>query len=81
MHLAMTAQVLTAEESLRLGLVTGVVEDQDLEKHVLALAQRLAAYPPTGMKNINALQHGAGIEPCGHAHARSGVRFRVLSVA
>jgi len=29
-----------------------VVEDTDLEKFVLALAQRLAAYPPTGMKNI-----------------------------
>ncbi len=52
MHLAMTAPMLSAEESLRIGLVTGVVEDQDLDKHVLALAERLAAYPPTGMKNI-----------------------------
>ena len=52
LHLAMTAQILTAEESLRIGLVTEVVEDTDLEKFVLALAQRLAAYPPTGMKNI-----------------------------
>ncbi len=52
MHLAMTASMLTADESLRIGLVTGVVEDQDLDKHVLALAERLASYPPTGMKNI-----------------------------
>jgi enoyl-CoA hydratase len=52
MHLAMTGQVLTAEEALRIGLVTDLVEDQELEHHVLALAQRLAAYPPTGMKNI-----------------------------
>jgi enoyl-CoA hydratase len=52
MHLAMTAPMLTAEESLRIGLVTAVVEDQDLDKHVLALAERLASYPPTGMKNI-----------------------------
>jgi enoyl-CoA hydratase len=52
LHLAMTGQMLTAEEALRIGLVTGVVEDHELESHVLAFAQRLAAYPPTGMKNI-----------------------------
>ena len=52
MHLAMTGQMLTAEECMRVGLVTGVVEDQELETHVLALAQRLAAHPPVGMKNI-----------------------------
>jgi enoyl-CoA hydratase len=52
LHLAMTAQILTAEESLAVGLVTHVVDDADLEKYVLALAQRLGAYPPTGMKNI-----------------------------
>jgi enoyl-CoA hydratase len=52
LHLAMTAQILTADESLAVGLVTHVVDDADLEKYVLALAQRLGAYPPTGMKNI-----------------------------
>lgn len=52
LHLAMTAQVLTAEEALRIGLVTAVVEDRDLDTHALALAQRLAAYRATGMKNI-----------------------------
>lgn len=52
MHLAMTAQILSAEESLRIGLVTQVVDDTELEAVALALGQRLGAYPPTGMKNI-----------------------------
>lgn len=52
MHLAMTGQILTAEESLRIGLVSEVVDDPALEQHVLSLAQRLASYPPTGMENI-----------------------------
>ncbi len=52
LHLAMAAQLLTAEEAFRIGLVTGVVADEALDQHVLELAQRMAAYPPTGMKNI-----------------------------
>ena len=52
MHLAMTGQILSAEESLRIGLVTEVIDDGALETRVLELAQRLATYPPTGMKNI-----------------------------
>jgi 2-(1,2-epoxy-1,2-dihydrophenyl)acetyl-CoA isomerase len=52
MHLAMTAQVLTAEESLRIGLITQLVEDSELESRALALGERLGAYPLTGMKNI-----------------------------
>lgn len=52
MQLAMTGQILSAADSLRIGLVTEVVDDEALETHVHTLAQRLAAYPPTGMKNI-----------------------------
>lgn len=52
MHLAMSAQILTAEESWRIGLVTEVVDDHELEQRALALAQRIGGYPPTGMKNI-----------------------------
>lgn len=52
MHLAMSAQILTAEESLRIGLVSAVVADEELEPYALALAQRIGGYPPTGMKNI-----------------------------
>jgi len=52
LHLAMSAQVLTGEEALRIGLITQLVEDAELEPKALALGQRLGAYPPTGMKNI-----------------------------
>jgi len=52
LYLAMTGQILSAEESLRIGLVTDVVDDAALDAHVQGLARRLAAYPPTGMKNI-----------------------------
>lgn len=52
LHLAMTAQVLTAEEALRIGLITELVEDAELEPKALALGERLGGYPPTGMKNI-----------------------------
>jgi enoyl-CoA hydratase len=52
MHLAMTAQMLTAEESLRIGLVTSVVGDEELDKEATVLAQRLAAYPSTAIKYI-----------------------------
>lgn len=52
LHLAMSAQILTAEESLRIGLVTAVVPDEELDSYVLKLAQRVGGYPPTGMKNI-----------------------------
>lgn len=52
MHLAMTAQILTAEESLRIGLISHLVDDAQLEPQALALAERLGAYPPTGMRNI-----------------------------
>lgn len=52
LHMAMTAEMLTAEEALRIGLVTGVSVDETLEPDTLALAQQMAAYPPVGMKNI-----------------------------
>jgi enoyl-CoA hydratase/carnithine racemase len=52
LHLAMTAQILSAEEGLRIGLVTQVVDDAELEPVALALGRRLGAFPPTGMKNI-----------------------------
>lgn len=52
LHLAMSAQILTAEESLRIGLVTAVIPDEELDSYVLRLAQRVGGYPPTGMRNI-----------------------------
>ena len=52
MHLAMTAEMLSAEKALEIGLVTRVIDDEQLEAEALTTAHQLAAYPPTGMKNI-----------------------------
>lgn len=37
---------------MRIGLITQLIDDVELESQALALGQRLGAYPPTGMKNI-----------------------------
>lgn len=52
MHLALTCEVLDADRALAIGLVTEVVDDDALDRHVAELATRLASYPLTGMRNI-----------------------------
>ncbi len=52
MHLAMTAEILDAEKSLQIGLVTDVVADDELENTALQLAKKLSGFSPIGMKNI-----------------------------
>ena len=82
MHLAMTGQILSADESQRIGLVTEVVDDDALENKALSLSQRLAACPPTGMKNIKrSFNMALESKPVRHAHARSGIRCGLLSFA
>lgn len=52
LHMAITAEMLDAEKSLAIGLVTQVVDDELLADTALELAQRIAAFPPVGMKNV-----------------------------
>ncbi|WP_423910153.1 enoyl-CoA hydratase/isomerase family protein [Candidatus Spongiihabitans sp.] len=52
MDMALTADMLDAEESRRVGLVSRVVEDDDLLEATCTLAQRIAAFPDTGLRNI-----------------------------
>ena len=46
LELALTAEMLSAEEALRLGLFNRVVDDERLINETLSLAARLAAKPP-----------------------------------
>ncbi len=46
LELALTAEMLSAEEALRLGLFNRVVDDERLIDETLSLAARLAAKPP-----------------------------------
>jgi enoyl-CoA hydratase len=52
MHMAMTCEMVAAQQALDWGLVSAVYEVQELHGKALQLASQLAAYPPTGMKNI-----------------------------
>lgn len=52
MDMALTTDALTAEESERAGLVSRVVEDDGLQQETEALAERIAAFPQTGLRNI-----------------------------
>jgi 2-(1,2-epoxy-1,2-dihydrophenyl)acetyl-CoA isomerase len=57
--LTMTGDLLGAAEVERLGLVTQVVEPEELDSAVDALAQRLAAGPPTAVSLAKSLLHRA----------------------
>lgn len=46
LELALTGRVLSAEEAREWGMVTSVVEDEELGSQAQALAERLAAAPP-----------------------------------
>lgn len=52
LDLAMTADMLTAEDAAQIGLVTRISEDDELERDVLELAKRLASYPSAGLRAI-----------------------------
>ena len=52
LHLALTCEVLDAEKSLDIGLITEVIDDDQLVDFAMGLAQKLASFPPTGIKNI-----------------------------
>lgn len=52
LHLLLTCERFSAEQALDIGLVTQVVDDDELDSVATSLAQKIAAYPPTGIKNI-----------------------------
>ncbi|WP_343563873.1 enoyl-CoA hydratase/isomerase family protein [Kiloniella sp. b19] len=52
MDMALTTDMLDAGESLRVGLVSRVVEDGDLLPTAQELAERMASFPKTGLRNI-----------------------------
>ena len=52
MDMALTTDMLTAEESERVGLVSRVVDDEELVSATEDLANRIAAFPKTGVRNI-----------------------------
>ena len=52
MDMALTTDLLDAEESLRVGLVSRVVEDDQLLSVAEQLSERIATFPKTGLRNI-----------------------------
>lgn len=48
----LTGDPLTAQDAYRLGVVTSVVPEKDLEPEAMAFAQRLAANPPLAVRYI-----------------------------
>ena len=52
LDIALSTDMLDAGESCRVGLVSRVVEDDQLEPTVRALAERIATFPERGLRNI-----------------------------
>lgn len=52
MDMALSTDMLDAEQALGAGLVTRVVEDDKLQKEVEEMAIRIASFPKTGLRNI-----------------------------
>ena len=59
LHLLLTCEMLSAEQALDFGLVTRVVDDAELDTEAIALARQIAAYPPTGIRNIKRAMNAA----------------------
>ncbi len=52
LDMALGAEMLDAEKAERIGLVSRVVDDQDLMAHARDLALRMTGYPQVGLRNI-----------------------------
>ncbi len=63
-----TADILSAEQALALGLANRVVPDAQLEEETMALARRLAAGPRVALRymkrNMNAAESGSAARTC-----------------
>lgn len=58
-YLSLSADCISAEEAERIGLVSKVVDREDLMSEVERLADRLAAFPRTSVKRTKALYYDA----------------------
>ncbi len=73
-RLLLTAELISAEEAERLGLVSYVVEDEQLDAFVHELAQRLASYSPASLRLTKALLSSLhGMAPEGALHYAAGL--------
>lgn len=52
LDMALSTDMLNADESLRVGLVSRVVEDDQLVSVAREMAERIAAFPERGLRNI-----------------------------
>jgi enoyl-CoA hydratase/carnithine racemase len=58
-YLMFTGELMSAEEALRVGLVTKVWPDEAFEAEAQALAEKIAAKSPLGLKRMKALINGS----------------------
>ncbi len=63
LEMALSGDVVGAEEALRLGLVNRVVEETDFAEHVAAAADRMAENAPLALAEIKAAFHRALSSP------------------
>jgi 2-(1,2-epoxy-1,2-dihydrophenyl)acetyl-CoA isomerase len=68
-----------ADEALRIGLVSAVVDDDALTAHVAGIAARLAALPPNATRHLKANLDDAITLPLGEYLDRETVRFEECS--
>lgn len=66
---------VTADEALRIGLVTAVVDDEELTPHVAGIAARLAGMPPTATRLMKANLDDAVTLPLAEYLDRETERF------
>ncbi len=59
LDMSLTAEMLTAAEAARIGLISRVVDDDLLLATAAGLADRMAGYPRVGLRNIKRLFHAA----------------------
>jgi 2-(1,2-epoxy-1,2-dihydrophenyl)acetyl-CoA isomerase len=68
-----------ADEALRIGLVSAVVDDDTLRAHVIGIAERLAGMPPTAARLMKANLDDALTLPLGEYLDRETGRFAECS--
>ena len=62
LDICLTSARIDAEEALRIGLITRLVDEDKLMDEVMALANRLASYPALQMKLTKGLIYGHSLE-------------------
>ena len=83
MDLCLRAREISAEEALRIGLVTEVFEDADLMEQTVALASRIAAFQPLPLSMTKKMMwdHAGLFDPDALMRAESAAFVRMLRAA